>query len=103
MAAGAEVNGTAVPTVTPAAGRSAPASLLACNRYESTCFCTIVRHPVWLAVGLTHASNVAPVVRSSDDASGTETRPVDPLNDNAPPKRPAVDHDTPPWNVPVLA
>src|SRR5262245_8613616 len=55
--------------------------------------------PLWItsrqsldtAVGLTHASSVMPVVRSSELASGTLTRLLVPLNDSAPPYLPLVD------------
>src|SRR2546426_11370500 len=43
------------------------------------------------ALGLTQASSVIPVVRSSDAASATVTHELVPLNESAPPYMPALD------------
>src|SRR5712691_9493563 len=51
------------------------------------------RQAVPSALGLTHASRVIPVVRSSEVESGIVTRLDVPLNESAPPKRPALDQD----------
>ena len=52
------------------------------------CLKTAVRQPPPAAVGLTQASSVMPIVRSSEALSGTVTKLELPLNDSAPPKRP---------------
>src|SRR5262245_2947514 len=41
----------------------------------------------------THASNVIPVVKCSDGASGITTRALEPLKISAPPRTPAVVHE----------
>src|SRR3989442_1171153 len=51
------------------------------------------RQAVPSALGLTHASRVIPVVRSSEAESGIVTRLDVPLNESAPPKWPALDQD----------
>jgi len=56
---------------------------------------TTVRHPDPNTDGRTHASNVNADDKSKSFASATVTQLDDPLNDNAPPNRPAVDHDAP--------
>src|SRR5262245_66590929 len=61
----------------------------------------IVRQPLWLAVGWIHAISVIPDDSPSDGDDGTLTRPVEPLNDNAPPYLP-VTHDVPPEIVPLF-
>ena len=94
-ALGAKIVGTDPAIVTPAAGRNAPASLLACNRYESASFCTTARQLDCAAAGYTHASNVTADVRSNDAESSTRTRALDPLNDNADPNFPEVVHVAP--------
>ena len=43
-----------------------------------------------IAVGLTHASIVIALVKSSDAASGMLTEALVPLNDSAPPNLPAA-------------
>jgi hypothetical protein len=50
----------------------------------------IARQPPLRSVGFTHASTVAPVVRSSDDESGTVTIELDPLKLSALPYLPLV-------------
>src|SRR5262245_18195053 len=60
-----------------------------------------VRHPDWAADGLTQASRVIPVVRSSELASAIVTRSLTPSNDRAPPYFPAVDQVAPEM-VPLL-
>ena len=62
----------------------------------------IVRQPLWLAVGWIHAISVIADDNPSDGDAGTLTRPVEPLNDNAPPYLPVV-HDVPPEIVPLFA
>src|SRR3954463_14743695 len=52
-----------------------------------------VVHPADAAAGLTQASRVIPVVRSRRLLSATVTQALAPLNERAPPKRPAVVHD----------
>ena len=49
-----------------------------------------MRHEPAAVDGLTHASSVIPVVRSSEGESLTLTRSSIPSNDSARPKRPAV-------------
>jgi hypothetical protein len=59
-----------------------------------------VRHVPPVAAGLTHASSVIPVVRSSDAASATVTQSSTPSNDSARPKRPSGTRVAPltvPW------
>jgi hypothetical protein len=57
-------------------------------------FNTTVRHPANVD-GRTHADTVIPDDNRNPTASGTDTKLDDPLNDNAFPYRPAVDHDAP--------
>src|SRR4051812_36262325 len=54
-------------------------------------FSITVRQPV-AADGLTQASSVIPLVRSSDAASATVTHALVPLNESAPPNLPAAAH-----------
>ena len=59
-----------------------------------------MRHAPPSAAGLTHASSVMPVVRSSDVWSGTVTQSFVPSKLSAPPKRPAAARVAPlivPW------
>src|ERR1041384_5262296 len=60
-----------------------------------------LRHPLTV-LGLTHASSVMPVVRSSDGASGMVTRSSTPSKLSAEPKRPCVDHAALPVTIPAL-
>ena len=79
----------------PPDGRNAPVSLLAFKKYASVCRCTIVRHPDCDADGLIHPDSVIAPDNPSDADDGTCTTLLDPLNDIAPPYRPAADHDAP--------
>ena len=63
-------------------------------------FSTTVRQFVFVA-GEIQAISVIPVVKSSDAESGTVTRALLPLNDNALPNLPAVVHVAP-TSVPVF-
>src|SRR5438874_1928430 len=63
-------------------------------------FRSTVRQPV-PDVGLTQASNVIPVVSSSEAASGMFTQPLA-VNDSAAPVCPAVDHAAPFTRAPLL-
>jgi hypothetical protein len=55
------------------------------TRCPGCSFTIAVRHIVPSAVGLTHASSVIALVRSSDGASATVTMLLVPLNWSAPP------------------
>jgi hypothetical protein len=70
-------------------------SLLAFKKYASACRCTIVRHPDCDTAGLIHPDNVIPDDNPNEGDDATCTTLLDPLNDIAPPYRPAVDHDAP--------
>jgi len=59
-----------------------------------------------IALGLTHASSVIPVVKSSDGESLTLTKLLEPLKATAPPNRPAGDQVAPervPGLIPVAS
>ena len=72
--------------------------MFAYNAYTSCpgcSFSTAVRHEPPSAVGNTHASSVARVLRSSDALSGTVTQSFTPSNVRADPNFPAVERVAP--------
>ena len=94
-ALGEKIVGTDPPIVTPAAGRSAPASLLACNSTRRSPSARRPANSTATRLGYTHASNVTADVTSNDAESSTRTRALVPLKDNADPNFPEVVHDAP--------
>src|SRR6185437_2688658 len=78
-AVGPPMNRTVPLNVAPPDGRSGPASLLALRKYASTSRCMMVRQPLWVAVGKTHAESVMAVVTLSEAELLTTTRLLTPL------------------------